>query len=175
MFNDPAEAKVLFGNLLKMDTDNVYRSEYIFCAFRGEKIIGIVHYAVGPVIWSAAALQEEAFFAGIPLKETVKSVEEEYFISYNQQDAQTMTLLNVCVDPLWRSANFRLGTRMMAEFIELFGDDLDMELHVLRETENAVRLYRSAGFKSDGKVYPGFSPTTKKPDCFYMKRAKSKP
>lgn len=175
IFNGREEAKVLLAELLMVGTDPVFATKNVYCAFCADRVIGLIHFFVGRVEWSPQALMEQAFFCGFSLKDTYKHVENEYFPSYNRENTDTMTLLHVCVDPLWQSSTARLGSRMMKAFLSEYGHRYDMELHVLAETRAALRLYQRSGFKSDGKEHRGFSVTDEKPPCFHMKREKTIP
>lgn len=175
VFHSYSHAMVLLGNLLLLGNDTIFAPQNIHCAYCGDRIIGVLLFVKGAVEWSADQLREEAVYLGTTLKDPIKLVESEYFPSYGPADQDTITILDDNIDPLWDSADGRVASGLMADFLGKYGKSYRIQAHVLQETREAIALYRANGFRRVGDPFPGFSTSDEKPVCFLMQREPASP
>jgi len=168
MFDSVEQGKLLLGKLLYMDTDTLFTANNFFLSLHKGRVVGLIHFCLGAVAWSGDPLREEARYARTSLPESVSLVEEKYYPTYNQTDQNLMTLLEVCIDPMWR--DMMLGEDMLEAFMKEFGHKYDMESRVLVNNEYEFDLLRKARFTCDLVEHEGFSKTQPPPRYYLMKR-----
>ncbi|WP_035480970.1 GNAT family N-acetyltransferase [Aliagarivorans marinus] len=99
---------------------------------------------------------------GVPFTDTEKYVFNEYFYSLNEYfDDQTIYISNVCTKPEYRGCG--VASNLLNYINRLKGSSA---LHVLDDNANAIRVYKSLGFKIS-KHEDGFAASGQpRPTCY---------
>ena len=167
MFGTRENALELIPELIK-NGDSMFSLEHLFVAEYEEDIAGIILWIKGKLAWSKELFKEIAWDCGIVPSPHLDLVTEQYLNSYNTvEDEQMISLINVCVTEEVR--NIGIGTQMMEQFLKNHRNE-PMNLCVLEENPEALRLYQKSGFKEVSR-YPGFSVDNRELVCIGMKKS----
>ncbi|MCR5048172.1 MAG: GNAT family N-acetyltransferase [Saccharofermentans sp.] len=153
--------------LLRKGTDPMFCLDNIFIKMKRNKIVGLILWNKGELSWDYGVLMSAAQEAGVVLdKKRLDIVKENYFSdNYDSSVCERISLINVCVDNKQRGEG--VGNSLLKEFITRH--DGDMELVVLSDNSEAVKLYQKYGFVISNEKN-GFSLTDNKPGCYEMIR-----
>jgi len=154
MFGSEEAAVTVIPELLLSGKDAMFSLDNLFvCEYAGEPV-GVILWCRGQLQWSSEPLRNALQAQGceVPLK--LNAVEREYVSGYSAvEGAQTISLLNVCVDPKMRGTG--VGRSMLRAFLQEH-PEVAMELCVLSDNYAAIHLYESCGFCTYGEepAYP---------------------
>ena len=146
--------------------DALFSCENTFVARMNKKIIGLILWKQGPLVWSPNLFVETSVQCGFPATPLFQKVCKEYFAGYSLAECNTTSLINVCIDNRYRGKG--VATRTLEKFLEKVPPPL--ELHVLADNTPAIRLYESAGFRKTACIN-GFSVDDHLLPCFRMQKS----
>ena len=154
IFGDEKAAITVLPELLREGTDSMFALKNLFvCEYAG-KVVGLILWHEGPLNWCTKPLRKALHNCGYEIPAQLDAVEQEYVSGYEEKThAETISLLNVCVDPEMRG--HEIGKRMLRAFQQEHAN-APMELCVLSDNGSAIQLYESCGFRFCGEeqAYP---------------------
>lgn len=194
LFSGASDTRIAAENVisyaLKKGTDHMYCKENLFICYegselKGSKIVGMILWYAGRILWNYEDFIATAAEAGVELiHDNVAAINKTFFVDQSLDDlnrdvscdksdpeskSDTLTIVNLCINQSYRGRG--VGGLMLSEYISLYNDH-PMELCVLKNNLPAVKLYTSCGFKVVSE-YPGFSESQDKPICYGMVRSVS--
>ena len=148
--------------------DTMFHKNNLFLYMENERILGIILWHKGCLLWSSDVIARIAQYSGIELNNgNITAVRDNYVnAEYAATESDVISLINICVDSSRRGQG--IGRQMMEDFIASHTGDR-MSLCVLADNYGAVKLYSLMGFEIVSEC-AGFSLTPEKPDCFKMVR-----
>jgi len=152
MFGSYINTKKLMPYLIEHH-DPMFKLQNIFVAQEEGRIIGIVLWVKGSLIWTPELIKEACIAENVPVSEYLDLVAKEYVESYNKDREAVINIINVCVLQEYRGVG--IGEEMMKAFFDQHKCS-SYELCVLKENENAVKLYTKLGFVQEVE-YRGFT------------------
>lgn len=168
MFENRIDAIEMIVHLILTNRDMMFSLDNFFVIENDEEVKGVILWKKGPVKWSKELFKEIAAKNHVSISKHLDFVCEKYFDSYNDEDLENrISLINVCVNHHYRGKG--LGKKLLQEFLKKHRNE-DMELCVLKDNKNAVKLYKSVGFEIV-QERNGFSIDLNKPECLDMVRS----
>ena len=153
MFETRENALKIIPQLIKQN-DTMFRLENIYVARYNKKIVGIVLWKKGSLVWSKEQFVQISNKMGIPVSKYLDFVTERYIQSYaDVEDEERVSMVNFCVSSEIRGC--KIGSKMMQQFLMVHREE-QLELCVLEENPSAVKLYQNYGFVENSR-YKGFS------------------
>ena len=128
-------------------------------------IVGLLLWHEGPLYSSVKKVRTTANKLKIALPESLETVYNKYFLTYEETPKNTIAIMNVSVLLEYRGKG--VGKKMLKAFCD--SHNKEMELCVLKQNIVAIRLYESIGFRIVSER-DGFSLKDDKPRCFDMRR-----
>ena len=166
MFETREKAQRLIPELIKTN-DSMFHLNNFFIAKYNNKIVGLVLWTKGSLVWSKEHFINISNKFRIGISKYLDFVTEKYVRSYEQATTEdTIAIINFCVTADMR--NTKIGSHMMEKFLYEHKDQ-HLELCVLEENPSAVRLYKKYGFEETSR-YGGFSVDNRKLICIGMER-----
>lgn len=164
-------AERTISKVLIEGSDQLYCKDNLFICLDKNKIVGMVLWYQGPLLWDYKRFIQAAADIGVYLKsDNVKDINDIFFGSQKYEEmannGDKITLFNICVDSSVRGRG--IGSFMLKSFIAK-NEKQEMELSVLKENSTAIKLYSNSGFEITDE-YSGFSQSSLKPICYKMKR-----
>ncbi len=145
MFHTSKDAVKVLTEVIKSGKDTMFSVKNIFAAMDGEKIVGIILWCKGGLIWDEQLIKSVADSLNIDLCDTLDKVSKEYFGEYNRVElGNIVSLINVCIAEKYRSLG--IGRSIFQEFMKKIPHEGSYELFCLEENKAAIRLYKKAGF-----------------------------
>lgn len=164
LFNQKEDALRLLPKLILRRDDQMFRPSNFFIAEDKGVIVGMILWHKGPLIWDERPLCETAAAEGISLSPYLPLAQAQYFGSYKEVPADTVSLINVSVSPQFQ--HHGIGTCLLKAFVsEHIGEK--MELYVLADNTPARKAYQSIGFQTI-RVLQGFSADNRELPCLQM-------
>lgn len=164
-FETKENAKRIISELLKCD-DEMFSCSNLFVALVEEKVIAIILWHKGSLLWNDLGFKEVVSKLKIPISKRFEEVKERYISTYSNVDQDIVSIINFCVKKEYR--NQGVGQKILEEFLKVHGNE-KVELCVLEENEAAVKLYEKNGFRCVEK-YNGFSVDNINLPCLLMCR-----
>lgn len=166
LFASKAEALRLIPEMIKQK-DAMFNLNHFFVAMDENRIVGLVLWCKGSLNWTTEGYDVATKKLGIEKTKYFSKVEEEYFSSYNNEDRQVVSLIDICVCNEKR--NKGIGDEMLAAFFSQGFCGSEYELHVLADNLPAISLYRKHGFQIIERLQ-GFSVDDIDLPCYRMKK-----
>ena len=166
-----ARCKGILPDVFESGKDAMFLKENLFVAEYEGRIVGLVLWCKGELVWDPTALLKTAREKGIPLVEkTVRLVSKEYvessYSANSLPEPTILSLINVCIEKSMR--NLGIGGALMRAFIAEHAQE-EMQLCVLADNLPAIKLYENCGFKAV-REEEGFALINPKPLCLTMIR-----
>ena len=153
MFENYENAKKLLP-LLFQNNDTMFCLDNCYVAKLEEDLVGLLLWNRGRLKWTAELLRKLAYEKQIEIGQYLDMVEKEYVSGYSNPDAENViSILNLCVKKGYRSQG--IGRKIMETFLDKKGGT-PIELCVLKDNINAIKLYEAVGFVAF-EEYNGFS------------------
>lgn len=167
IFSTETNAEKILPILLSRNEDTMFNLENLYVAYLGNRIVGIVLWKKGELVWTTDRLEQIAEEEKVRLSSNLELVKEDYIKkNYENVISERLSIINFCIEPRFRGLG--IGEKLLKEFI-CQNINFDMELCVLRKNISAIRLYERQGFVKD-EIFPGFSVEDNKPECIQMVR-----
>lgn len=167
IFSNEANARKVLPILLNGNEDTMFNLENLYVAHLGNRIVGIILWNKGELVWDTRKLEQIATENEVHLSHNLKLVKEDYIKkNYGNVRNERLEIINFCVEPKLRGLG--IGEKLLKEFI-CKNIHSDMELCVLSENVSAIKIYERLGFTRN-KIYSGFSVESRKPECMQMVR-----
>lgn len=178
LFGTKDNAAMVLPRLLASGKDPMFCLDNIFVCELEDKIIGMILWYQKPQKWNIDTMGnafQEAKKNSEPKdmrkpdskecykpdyrydKEKAHRADEQYIASYEKNaSACKVALANVCVSA--KMQNFGFGRKMLQQFLEhpQWENVKMFELCVLKDNKNAIKLYKSCGFRvvDEEEAYP---------------------
>ena len=163
------EAEKILPRLLTDGVDAMFCKQNLFVARLQDRIISLILWHEGPLIWNKNAYLNTCKSENIPVSPTFDQVAREYLGAYDRPAAE-VSIINVCVVPDLR------GKGVAAANLQAFisgRKEKSMELVTLKDNAAAVALYERNGF-CVVREENGFAVGDVKPRCLVMRRPAGK-
>ena len=164
LFRSKEDAILVLSRLFNSKKDMMFTTQNCFVAECNGRIVGIILWYEGSLLWDSCHLRDVANSSKVCLSEYFTMAEEQYFRSYSQVPKGTISLINICISAEQR--NRKIGTKMLSAFLTEH-KDTNMELYVLADNLIACKAYEKNGFRVTEKKQ-GFSVDNKDIMCLKM-------
>lgn len=160
---EPDKAAKAFGSLIGQEGTLLDDKNIVVARYNGQ-IAGICLLSDGTCKWNTKEMIRRIGNL-LPSVESFAYASEHYFSKLNQR-TDTIEIVACCVDNGFRRKH--IASAMLTEILQEYQNSR-IELSVLSENEDAIRLYEKLGFVKVGVSFEGFaSPGQKKPLCWKM-------
>ena len=160
-------AKVILPDLISSGVDEMFKKSNLFVSIFDKEVVGVILWCENGLKWNSSRLIELATQKGVELnQDNYLKASKEYFDSNYQDSDNGICIINCCIKEKWRGLGY--ATNLLKSFIKEHDDEC-INLCVLEENQNAVKLYKKLGFIVIGESN-GFSLETEKPRVYEMKR-----
>jgi ribosomal protein S18 acetylase RimI-like enzyme len=159
MFKDRQEAEMILPRMIRSE-DQMFRTDNLFIALDGHKIIGVLLWKRGPMQWNTAVYKKCGGNA-----EYIARVVQEYFNLFAETAASTASIVRIGVQKDMRGNH--TGRLLMETFMR--EEPGPYELYVLMKNTDTIRFFEGMGF-SIRETRPGFSLDYSEYPCFWMIR-----
>ena len=167
MFLERTYAETAIPKLIDSN-DPMFCKNNLYCAFCDDRIIALILWKRGPLEWDVSAFRTCLETLDIPISPYLKLTEKAYFEHYRNVSEETISILNVVVDPAFQ--NCGIGGELLQHFLHTYENSTEVfELFVLADNLNAIRVYKKNGFRITEKLN-GFSIDNRDLPCFEMQR-----
>ena len=159
MFKNKQEAETIIPQMIRAG-DQMFRTENLFVAVDGAKIVGVLLWKRGPMQWNADIYKKCGGKA-----EHIARVVQEYFNLFAETAVNTASMVRISVREDRRRK--KIGRGLMDLFFR--EEPGPYELYVLINNEESIRFFEENGFKIR-ETRPGFSLDYSAYPCYWMVR-----
>lgn len=164
LFNGSEDALKVLPEVIHGNEDAMFRLDNFYVAEVKHEIIGLILWHKGPLVWDSRTLSKHSLSLGVPISRDLSLVQTRYFETYKTAPENTISVINVCIHPLFR--NRGICKRFLKSFIDEHAGE-KMELYVLDSNCSAKKVYFSTGFKV-AQMCQGFSADNRNLPCLRM-------